>query len=368
MGNLNSSEGVHLRFLDGCPEIPQAPAEDQVQLRFDELLLSACTDPEIRDELNAAESIGSKWVYAFLSKLPQGSVAEEWLDPRECVELVQRFRSDVKCVHDLFLAIRVNIMLRSGAWLEKFVSENGIEELVAPLQAPGGASIETCNEIISTLFVLANSSVCISALLKISECCPMLYSLYTSSPSSEIMLRSLKLLGILCRESAMAQEAVLNALSSTSQSLQSLVSKLQQDQSDIALQFAAIKFVNALMDTRDKKKRASICEDLQANGFLTLLEPFKTQADNAKAQSPRTSSMIAQVEIFFENYGEATKGDKLGALRLALGDALNANQISLTDNVTAGNQGENDVEAANPEQEQTDESSANLSGSHGAFK
>ncbi|KAG6970598.1 hypothetical protein JG687_00002555 [Phytophthora cactorum] len=338
-------------------QIPQAPAEDQVQLRFDELLLSACTDPEIRDELNAAESIGSKWV----SKLPQGSVAEEWLDPRECVELVQRFRSDVKCVHDLFLAIRVNIMLRSGAWLEKFVSENGIEELVAPLQAPGGASIETCNEIISTLFVLANSSVCISALLKISECCPMLYSLYTSSPSSEIMLRSLKLLGILCRESAMAQEAVLNALSSTSQSLQSLVSKLQQNQSDIALQFAAIKFVNALMDTRDKKKRASICEDLQANGFLTLLEPFKTQADNAKAQSPRTSSMIAQVEIFFENYGEATKGDKLGALRLALGDALNANQISLTDNVTAGNQGENDVEAANPEQEQTDESSANLS-------
>ncbi|KAG3119284.1 hypothetical protein PI125_g2133 [Phytophthora idaei] len=361
MGNLNSSEGVHLRFLDGCPEIPQAPAEGQVHLRFDELLLSACTDPEIRDELNAAESIGSKWVYAFLSKLPQGSVAEEWLDPRECVELVQRFRSDVKCVHDLFLAIRVNIMLRSGAWLEKFVSENGIEELVAPLQAPGGASVDTCNEIISTLFVLANSNVCISALLKISECCPMLYSLFTSSPSSEIMLRSLKLLGILCRESAMAQEAVLNALSSTSQSLQSLVSKLQQNQSDIALQFAAIKFVNALMDTRDKKKRASICEDLQANGFLTLLEPFKTQADNAKAQSPRTSSMIAQVEIFFENYGEATKGDKLGALRLALGDALNANQISLTDNVTAGNQGENDVEAANPEQEQTDESSANLS-------
>ncbi|EEY69379.1 formin-homology 2 domain-containing protein [Phytophthora infestans T30-4] len=133
------------------PQIPPAPTDDQVQLRFDELLLSACTDPEIREELNAAESIGSKWVYAFLSKLPQGSVAEEWLDPRECVELVQRFRGDVKCVHDLFLAIRVNIMLRTGAWLEKFVSGDGIEELVAPLQASGGASADTCNEIINNL-------------------------------------------------------------------------------------------------------------------------------------------------------------------------------------------------------------------------
>ncbi|KAI9997082.1 hypothetical protein PInf_000515 [Phytophthora infestans] len=367
MGNSNSSEGVQLRFLDGCPEIPPAPTDDQVQLRFDELLLSACTDPEIREELNAAESIGSKWVYAFLSKLPQGSVAEEWLDPRECVELVQRFRGDVKCVHDLFLAIRVNIMLRTGAWLEKFVSGDGIEELVAPLQASGGASADTCNEIISTLFVLANNSSCISAVLKISECCPMLYSLFNSSSSSEIQLRSLTLLGILCRESAMAQDAVLSAFSSKrpeDHSLQSLVSKLEQDQSNIALQLAAVKFVNALLDTRDKKKRASMCQDLKANGFLALLEPFRSQNSDAKTQSPLTSSMIANVELLFENYGEATEGNKgsIGALRLVLGDALNTNRnglersngISLTDNLTTSNQGESNEtsDAVNPEQEQ----------------
>ncbi|ETL42829.1 hypothetical protein L916_06490 [Phytophthora nicotianae] len=375
MGNLNSSEGVQLRFLDGCPEIPQAPAEDQVQLQFDELLLSACADAEIRDELNAAESIQSKWVYAFLSKLPQGSVAEEWLDPRECVELVRRSRSDMKCVHDLYLAIRVNIMIRSGAWLEKFVSENGIEELAAPLQVPGGASVDMCNEIISTLFVLANNNNCISALLKISECCPMLYLLFNSSSWSEIKVRSLNLLGILCRQSAMAQDAIMNAFSSKSlenQSLQPLVSKLEQNQSDIALQLAAVKFVNALLDTRDKKKRASICEDLKTNGYLSLLEPYKTHDDDAKTQSPLMASMIAQVEMFYENYGESAQDGKLGALRLALGDALNADlngleqssQISRKDSFTTGNQGENDEagEATNPEQ-QIDERSVSVSAS-----
>lgn len=48
------------------------------------------------------------------SKIPHDSVSEEWLDPRECVELVQRFSGDVKCIHDLFLAIRINMLLRRG--------------------------------------------------------------------------------------------------------------------------------------------------------------------------------------------------------------------------------------------------------------
>ncbi|KAG6590686.1 formin-homology 2 domain-containing protein [Phytophthora cinnamomi] len=142
MGNLHSSEGVHLRFLDGCPEIPPAPAEDQVQILFDELLLSTCADQELREEINTAESIETKWAYAFMSKLPHGSVAEEWLDPRDCVELVQRFRGDVKCVHDLFLAIRINMLLRPSVWVEKFVSENGIEQLMAPLQGRTAPPVE----------------------------------------------------------------------------------------------------------------------------------------------------------------------------------------------------------------------------------
>ncbi|KAH7476702.1 uncharacterized protein KRP23_7382 [Phytophthora ramorum] len=147
MGNLYSSEGVHLRFLDKCPELPPAPPEHQVQVGFDELLLAICADPELREELNAIESIETKWAYTFLSKLPLGNTVEEWLDPRECVDLVQRFRSDMKCAHDLYLTIRINVMLRPGAWVEKFVSEHGLEELLAPLQAPDEASVDTCNEI-----------------------------------------------------------------------------------------------------------------------------------------------------------------------------------------------------------------------------
>jgi hypothetical protein len=50
---------------------------------------------------------------AHRSKLPHGSVSDEWLGPQECVDLVQRFRGDVERVHDLFLAIRINVMLRS---------------------------------------------------------------------------------------------------------------------------------------------------------------------------------------------------------------------------------------------------------------
>ncbi|KAG7387291.1 hypothetical protein PHYPSEUDO_014470 [Phytophthora pseudosyringae] len=377
MGNINSSEGVQLRFLDGCPEIPPAPTEDQVQLRFNELLLFACTDPELRDELNAAESIETKWAYAFLSKLPHGSVAEEWLDPRECVELVQRFRNDARCARDLFLAIRINIMLRPSSWVEKFVAESGIEELIAPLQVSGGTSVQTCNEVLSTLFVLANSSIGISALLKIPECCSLLYSIFDSSSSNEIKARSLKLLGVLSRESTMAHDSVLSAFSSKSpedQSLQSLITKLEQNQSDIALQLAAVKFVNALLEaTRDRKQRVSICEDLKTNGFLSLLEPFKNRDDDdgKPASSSLSVSMNAQVDMFFENYGEATKADKLGALRLALGDALSTNlngltrssQISVGSDPTAGNQGENDEagESTNPEQEQSGASDTSLS-------
>lgn len=127
------------------------------------------------------------------SKIPHDSVSEEWLDPRECVELVQRFSGDVKCIHDLFLAIRINMLLRRGygktnfnfifsklclltftvvsrVWVEKFVAENGIDQLVAPLQVSGGASVETCNEVLSTLFVLSNSNSGAQGIVKTREC------------------------------------------------------------------------------------------------------------------------------------------------------------------------------------------------------
>ncbi|KAL3668133.1 hypothetical protein V7S43_006996 [Phytophthora oleae] len=353
MGNANSNENVHLHFLAKCPKCPPAPVEDHVQLQFNALLHSVCTDLELRDELNATTPVETKWTYVFLSKLPPGSVSDEWLDPRECVELVHRFHNDAKCVQDLFLAIRISILLRPSAWIEKFVAEKGIEALVAPLKVPDGASVETCNEILSTLFVLVSNSIGIQALLEIPECCPLLYSILDSCPSNEVKARALKLLGMLCRDNKLAQDAVMSE-----SPFQSLVSKLDQNQSDIALQLAAVKLMNSLLEaTRDRKQRASVCEGLKANGFLSLLEPFKSRKEDVGTSL--TSLMVAQVETFYENYDEATKGDNLGALRLALGDALSSNLNGLgRPTPTAGNQGENeDVgELASPEQEQPDSS------------
>ncbi|KAE9030440.1 hypothetical protein PF011_g587 [Phytophthora fragariae] len=360
MGNLYSSEGVHLRFLDGCPEIPPAPAEDQVQLLFDEFLLSACADQELREEINAAESIETKWAYAFLSKLPHGSVTEEWLNPRDCVELLQRFRGDVKCIHDLFLAIRINMLLRPGAWIEKFVLENGIEQLMSPLQVSGGASVETCNEVLSTLFVLTSSSNGAQGIVKTPECCPLLYTIFDLSSSNEVKVRALKLMGILFRDSSMARDA-FSSKSPEDWSLQSLVNKIEQNQSDIAFQLAAVKFINVLLETtRIRKQQAEICEDLKANGFLTLLEVFKNRDVATDADTSIMACMVDQVKVFFEIFDEATKKDTFGALRLALSGALstNRNDSTLMGDRATGNQGENDG-STNPEQEQSDEHGPN---------
>ncbi|KAK1939336.1 Formin-like protein 20 [Phytophthora citrophthora] len=335
--------------------IPPAPAEDRVQLQFNALLHTVCTDPELRDELNAFTVVETKWACVFLSKLPSGSVSDGWLDPQECVELVHK---DVKCVHDLLLAIRISILLRPGSWVEKFVAEKGIEALVAPLKVAGDASIETCNEILSALFVLVSNSIGIQAIVEIPESCSLIYSVFDSCPSNKVKARAIKLLGMLCRDSKLAQDAVMNIFSSTVP-FQSLVSKLHQNQSDIALQLAVVKFMNSLLEsTRGKKERASVCEGLKANGFLSLLESFKRrQEDVETSPSSLTSLMIAQIEMFYENYDEARKGDNLGALRLALGDALGTKRNGLRrPTLIAGNQGESEeiCELARPEQEQSD--------------
>ncbi|KAG1708368.1 hypothetical protein DVH05_025046 [Phytophthora capsici] len=331
-------------------QIPPAPAEDRVQLQFNALLHTVCTDPELRDELNATTSVERKWTYVFLSKLPSGSVSDEWLDPRECVELVHK---DVKCVYDLLLAIRISILLRPSSWVEKFVAEKGIEALIAPLKAPGDVSVETCNETLTTLFVLVSSSVGIQALVEIPECCPLLYSIFDLYPSNEVKARALKLLGMLCRDSKLAQDAVMTIFSSKSP-FESLVAKLEQNQSDIALQIAAVKLMNSLLEsTRDRKHRAMVCEGLKANGFLSLLESIKRRQEDVETSPCSLASlMVTQIEMFYENYDEARKGDNLGALRLALGDVLGPNRNGLRrPTLITGNQ-EEIGKLVSPEQEQ----------------
>ncbi|GMF09219.1 unnamed protein product [Phytophthora lilii] len=240
-------------------------------------------------------------------------------------------------------------MFVKSEWVEKFLSEIGVEELLAPLQVPGGATVETCNEVLTTLFALTNCSRGVAASVQLSKCCSQLFSLFDSSPSSEIKVRSLTLLGLLCRESTMTQEAIMNAFAPDSpeeRSLQSLVTKLEQNQSDISLQLAGMKFINTLMgNTRDRKQRASICEDLKTSGFLALLDPFKNR-DDIEPASGIVATMIAEVKEFSDNYCEATKDDRLGALRLALGDALNrsrSNEVTSEKGECAGgNQRESD--------------------------
>lgn len=47
------------------------------------------------------------------SKLPPESVARDWLDPRECVLQVFNMQQHDESVHELFCAIRINVVLRS---------------------------------------------------------------------------------------------------------------------------------------------------------------------------------------------------------------------------------------------------------------
>lgn len=121
--------------------------------------------------------------------------------------------------------------------------------------------------------------------------------------------------------------SVFSSTSPEDRSLHSLVSKIEENQSDLTFQLAAVKFINVLLETtRNRKQQASICEDLKANGLLPLLEVFKGQDAATDANSSTMTCMVAQVKTFCEVFNEATKEDKFGALRLALGGALNINR------------------------------------------
>ncbi|CEG45971.1 Rho GTPase effector BNI1 and related formins [Plasmopara halstedii] len=363
MGGSNSSEGVHLRFLDKRLEIPQAPVTDYVQMRFDELLLIASTNTEFRDELNSAESIENKWAYVYLSNLSDEKVTESWLDPRDYVELLQRYRNSEKYAHDLFLAIRVNILIRPRMWVEKFIEESGVEELVAPLQTRGCTSNDACNNIITTLFVVANSSAAFQALMKISQCCPMLYSVFRTTSSNIVKIRVLKLLGMFCRDGTMAHDAVLSIFAlhrSEGMSLQSLFLGPQQNHSDVGLRLATLKFVNILLDTtRDKKTRAEMCQDLKINGIFAFLKPYHSHKDDNELI---TTSLEAQVTLFRKNYDEVVGGDNPEPLQLSLGDGLHSSDTVRKTDLTS-NQGENDDVSifARPEMEELVDKSTTFS-------
>jgi hypothetical protein len=253
------------------------------------------------------------------------------------------------------------VSVADSSWVDKFVSERGVEELMAALQTPGGTTTETYSEVLSTLFVLSNHCSGFPAILDVPEWCPLLWSAFDSSCSSnEIRARMLKLLGKLCSDSAMASDAVLTDLSPSKtpekRSVQALVAKLEQNQSDVTLLLAAVIFFNAVLQTsRDKKLRRSFCEDLKTSGFLTLLDPFKSHTAAVQGDSSPTESMASQVEMFFDHFGEVTKEDKFGALRLALGGALTTNPVrsdqgGLMRDLQAENQQESG-QVVNPEQE-----------------
>ncbi|GMF54014.1 unnamed protein product [Phytophthora fragariaefolia] len=253
-----------------------------------------------------------------------------------------------------------------SAWVDKFVSEHGIEQLMAPLQVSGGASVETCNEVLSTIFVLINSSNGAEAVAKMPEFCSLLYSVFDCSSSNEVRARLLKMMGILSRENCTVRDAVISVFSSESledRYLQLLVNNIKHNQSDLFFQLAAVKLLNILLETtRNRKQQTSICEDLKANGLLPLLEVFKNRDISSEDESSMAALMVAHVKIFFKLFDEATSENKLGALRSALGDVLNSNcgesrKLNMPREPAQGNQGESDYGSgpANPEQELADE-------------
>jgi hypothetical protein len=68
----------------------------------------------VLEELNAMEMTGTKWLYCCLDKYlatPE-AVNTELLDPRVCVQEIVDPQRQLDSLHDLFRAVRINMLLR----------------------------------------------------------------------------------------------------------------------------------------------------------------------------------------------------------------------------------------------------------------
>ncbi|RLN85900.1 hypothetical protein BBJ28_00002870 [Nothophytophthora sp. Chile5] len=200
------------------------------------------------------------------------------------------------------------------------------------------------------------------------ECCSQLRSMFDESSSTVRKIRILKLLGMVCRHSSAAQEAVMRVFAGRNpayQSLRGLIVKLEQNQSDVAFQTAVVKFLNALLETMsDGNRGTAICEDLEHHGLLKLLEPFRIrEGKDTKDGDAIMFDMSVQVERFLANFDVAKARKEVATARVSPGGAggsisadilnIDAGRGDLAASDGSGNQCE-DEEAEHPEQMASD--------------
>ncbi|DBA02399.1 TPA: hypothetical protein N0F65_007218 [Lagenidium giganteum] len=333
MGNSNSNEnGGASRYLAGCPPIPPAPPEAEVQTEFEAVLRSKQVTSIIVEEMSAMESHETKWMYVFLSKLCSDKEEKEWLDPRECVQqlLMVQHRDPSNSI-ELFRAVRINIILRAKEWVDKFLSVEGLQALTTLLASTerklsgsssrssgeqstkkpplGSSPSSSClspamivsEEVLSVLFTLANTDQGVLAIVNNSECIGRLMRMFTSPilASNALKGRMLKRFGIICCHSHPAQAAVISAFtpatvaSSQDRRFHELVTHFMANPMDTAFRVAILTFINTFINTTvDVSNRVALRADLEAHGLVSEVETLD------KTELP--VHLMVQVKMFLK--------------------------------------------------------------------
>ncbi|TYZ59125.1 hypothetical protein PybrP1_000050 [[Pythium] brassicae (nom. inval.)] len=289
MGNAPSSGNAHVaRFLAGCPEIPPAPPESDVLAAFDALLDARQIPALVASELKAVETLDTKWMYVFLSQLPAENVAKDWLEPRECVLKVFSVQQHDEVVHGLFCAIRINVVLRGGDWVEKFVAADGVSALAALTHGPAkSANPAVLEEALSVLFALAVFGDALVEMAEADGCCNSMLAVLESSGPRPPKARALKLLGFMCRHSKAVQEIVVSAIASTTlpgeRRFRSICQQFAESAGDVAVQIAVVSFLSDLLEPMSSLGEAGL--------------PVASSPGKASVSKP--PSLLQSLENFF---------------------------------------------------------------------
>ncbi|GAB9463129.1 hypothetical protein Gpo141_00000602 [Globisporangium polare] len=298
MGNAPSSGNAHTtRFLAGCPEIPPTPTGSDVPAQFEGLLRAKGVPAPAAEELAALESLDTKWMYVFLSNLPAESVAKDWLEPRECVLQVVHVQHHLESIHELFCAIRINIILRSREWVAKFIAADGVGALVTLLQSSSTpASTVVLEEAVDVLITLAAFSDGLVEITEVNGCCMGLLTALETCTAPATKVRTLKLLGMMCGHSKSTREIVLSTVISSAAPEErpfcSICQQVTANPSEPVLQTAVVTFLNDLLGSiTNSAHRVAIRDDLVSHRFVSALEEYRLKAETS-------AELRSAVELF----------------------------------------------------------------------
>lgn len=224
-------------------------------------------------------------ILSHRSKLPAESVAKDWLEPRECVLQVVNVQQQIESIHELFCAIRINVILRSHEWVDKFIAADGVGALVTLLQSNSTpANSVVFDEAVNVLITLAAFGDGIIEMAEANGCCTSLLTALETSTATALQVRTLKLLTLMCSHSKSTQEIVLSAIISTAGSeerpFRGICQQFTANPNEPVLQSAVVGFVNGLLGSiANLAHRVAIRDDLVFHRFVAALEEYQIKAE-----------------------------------------------------------------------------------------